>query len=435
MTKKLAPEKKSCRCLCVVSKSYLTGIALFLSLPFISSCCQPTKTHKQSITVAINKSQQRQQPLQQQAQHLKSSNSNLFDFGEFRLINLLQNPADNAHILQLGDSHTAADFFTGALRDQIQQRYGNAGPGWLPPAWIRGQRSATLKLDTAHAKNWQLISSRLAEHNNFPLGGFLLQPLKKGGQLRLSQYSNDVRFFNVRMLYQSPKEVAISLNQRTVMLAPQADWQWSPAQSVQLPLNLEVHDQHFPQLGGWFVDNGRPGILFSSLGINGATINMLDKWGSNWHSTLQALHPDLVILAYGTNEAFNNELNTDLYYQDLTRHVRQLREKQPQTALLIIGTPDAIKQPLARNCQAQRPIQLTKVQAIQRQVAQEQQTLYWDWQAMMGGACSFTTWQAKGLAQKDGVHFTSEGYKLSAQALYQDLQQLLTDLTQSNLKQ
>ena len=32
-------------------------------------------------------------------------------------------------ILQIGDSHTSADFFSGELRQRLQQRYGNGGAG------------------------------------------------------------------------------------------------------------------------------------------------------------------------------------------------------------------------------------------------------------------------------------------------------------------
>ena len=37
-------------------------------------------------------------------------------------------------ILQIGDSHTAADYFTGELRQKLQARYGNGGVGYLEPA-------------------------------------------------------------------------------------------------------------------------------------------------------------------------------------------------------------------------------------------------------------------------------------------------------------
>ena len=37
------------------------------------------------------------------------------------------------HILQIGDSHTAGDRITGAVRAALQVRFGNGGRGVLPP--------------------------------------------------------------------------------------------------------------------------------------------------------------------------------------------------------------------------------------------------------------------------------------------------------------
>src|SRR6202040_4391800 len=36
-------------------------------------------------------------------------------------------------ILQLGDSHTAADFFTGRVRERLQEIYGSGGAGSIVP--------------------------------------------------------------------------------------------------------------------------------------------------------------------------------------------------------------------------------------------------------------------------------------------------------------
>lgn len=397
---------------------YLTRTIVLLSALLLSSCSQPPVQKDEPRVVAVPEVR-------------AHTSGHLTNYGESRLISLadkLLGMNQSSHIIQLGDSHTAADFFTGALRTVLQQRYGNAGPGWLPPAWIRGQRSAALKPGEVAADQWQLTSSRMQTHPNFPLGGFLLQPLRSGSRLQLTQYTPDNTAFSVRALYQSPYLVPVLINGDPVTWAASENWQWSAKQHMQLPLTLETLDDAYPRLGGWLVENGQPGVLLSSLGINGATIHMLDKWGSNWQIPLQALQPDLLILAYGTNEAFNDDLDSGDYYATLTRHIELLRAQQPHAALLIIGAPDVIKHSSAETCEGRRPVQLSSVQAIQRQVAREQHTLFWDWQAMMGGVCSFSDWQVRGLAQKDGVHFTSDGYKASANAFYQDLERHLENL-------
>ena len=40
---------------------------------------------------------------------------------------------ERVNILQIGDSHTAADHFSGRLRELFQASFGNAGRGMLPP--------------------------------------------------------------------------------------------------------------------------------------------------------------------------------------------------------------------------------------------------------------------------------------------------------------
>lgn len=351
----------------------------------------------------------------------------LTDFGDPALPALaarLRSADQVTHIVQLGDSHTAADFFTGRLREALQGDYGDAGPGWLPPAWIRGQRSATLKPGEADSKHWQLTSSRLQEHADFPLGGFVLQALAAGSRIEVQPYAPDSGSYRWRALYQSAQPVTLGVQGEATVWPATAGWQWSAPATSGLPLALTAEEAGLT-LGGWLLERDSPGILLSSLGINGATSHMPWRWGAGWLDSLAALQPDLLILAYGTNEAFNDELERDSYYAALSGQLTQLRAALPQSVLLLVGVPDAIQYRHAEGCDAKRPRPLAMVRAVQRQVAREQQALYWDWQAMMGGRCSFERWQAEALAQPDGVHLTRAGYEASAHALYRDLQALL----------
>lgn len=56
--------------------------------------------------------------------------------------------------------------------------------------------------------------------------------------------------------------------------------------------------------------------------------------------------------------------------------------------------------------------------SIQKQVAKSERTLYWNWQAAMGGAGSVEVWQKRGLTRPDLVHQTLQGYKESAKIFY-----------------
>ncbi|HSC67701.1 MAG TPA: hypothetical protein VLC79_08425, partial [Cellvibrio sp.] len=75
-------------------------------------------------------------------------------------------------IMQLGDSHTGGDYFSGQLRTRLQQAYGNAGIGWLTPGYITNQRSHQVLL--RGKGSWKLSDAKINKHTGiFPLGGFI----------------------------------------------------------------------------------------------------------------------------------------------------------------------------------------------------------------------------------------------------------------------
>ena len=58
------------------------------------------------------------------------------------------------------------------------------------------------------------------------------------------------------------------------------------------------------------------------------------------------------------------------------------------------------------------------VRAIQREVAARQGVLFFDWFALFETECGADRWYRRGLAQKDRVHLTGQGYWLAADKLY-----------------
>ncbi len=62
----------------------------------------------------------------------RSSGSSLTAFHQ-ALASLEAGRTQRVNILQIGDSHTAGDHFSGRLRELFQGQFGNAGRGMLPP--------------------------------------------------------------------------------------------------------------------------------------------------------------------------------------------------------------------------------------------------------------------------------------------------------------
>ncbi len=332
------------------------------------------------------------------------------------------------HIVQIGDSHTAADFFTGELRHLFQQHYGDAGPGFVPPIAIPGQRTATLNR-LSDKSDWLLSSSRKDKRANYPLGGLIAQPKSDKSRILLKPLHTSQKGYYLQALYQSTTgslmQVSSSSRQSLALPATGNRWQLSPPVSTQLPSTISVDSAHHLNLGGWVIRSNKPGVMLSAIGLNGATLNMLDKWQSQWSATLAQMSPDMVILAFGTNEAFNDTLDLAAYAQNLQDKIQQIRKQSAHAVIMLVGPSDSIKFNHATSCRAQMPVNLMNVIQIQKHIAAQEHALFWDWQANMGGPCAIRNWQSHGLASADNVHLSANGYKKSAQALYRQLSQML----------
>ena len=353
--------------------------------------------------------------------------NNLQNFNENNAQNLIRAFQNNSvHIIQLGDSHTAADHMTDALRTQLQNRLGNGGMGWGMPMYFAGQRLSRFGYDN---QGWQPISSRSQRDENYTLGGLLATPQFDGATLTIKAKQNEQAQKITVSLRQASQDGAFigsdAQGRRFTLEAPVKNNTWQTVSfNAQLPFTLRAQNANHSAIGGWWAQNqsGR-GAVVSALGINGGELSYWDRWNSTaWRNELATIAPQLVILAYGTNEGYNNSLDVDHAREILTEKIRQIRSASPKTAIMIISAPESLKN-TAGSC-GTRPIKLDAVQNMQYQVAQSSQTLFWNWQQAMGGECSMKSWINRGDAARDGVHFSASGYQKLGQMLANDLLEL-----------
>ena len=72
-------------------------------------------------------------------------------------------------ILQIGDSHTANDSFSSRMREQFQERFGDAGRGVLPPGVpYRWYRPSRVSVDQ---EGWSVVSSYRGDPGPYGITG------------------------------------------------------------------------------------------------------------------------------------------------------------------------------------------------------------------------------------------------------------------------
>lgn len=333
-------------------------------------------------------------------------------------------------IIQLGDSHTAGDYFSGQLRQRLQNQFGNAGIGWLTPGYITNQRSAQVLLRSTGS--WKVSDAKQHKHSGvFPVGGFIntsagnsileikVKEAPAAGKWRLNIWQNS-----------GPTLWSLALPGGKVYKLPgqgdaKAPWKLSTEElGAERVSGLKLLAPPGGKLGGVILDRMAPGITLDALGNNGSVANVINRWdSSSLRSQLQWRNPQLIILAYGTNEAFGNDLLPETYEAELRQAIRALRGAAPEAAILLVGAPSSAKSRpphISGGCRVPLPPSLIKVQNSQRRIARQEGTLYWDWGAMMGGNCGAQVWlkQKVPLMRPDLVHMSPEGYVASADALY-----------------
>jgi lysophospholipase L1-like esterase len=158
------------------------------------------------------------------------------------------------------------------------------------------------------------------------------------------------------------------------------------------------------------------GVTLSNLGVVGAQlVHFARTDDAVVAAELAAYRPDLIVLAFGTNEGFDPDLPLDSYEAALRGQIARLRRLAgAETPILLLGPPDAAaRQPsgLAGACGDgwAVPRGLEAVRSRQLRVARAVHAAFWDWAAAMGGRCASSAWRASDEMRGDHVHFTRSG--------------------------
>jgi len=156
------------------------------------------------------------------------------------------------------------------------------------------------------------------------------------------------------------------------------------------------------------------GVSYDVFGINGAKANRILSWNQPaLVAAIRARDPNLIILAYGTNELTDGTW-TDASYESLLGEILQLfHNAAPNASIIVLGPPDRDDLPVGAR--------LIEILNAERRAALANNAAFWSAFDAMGGAGSMQKWVRLGLAQPDRVHLTGAGYAKLADMFYEDL--------------
>jgi lysophospholipase L1-like esterase len=389
------------------------------------------------------------------------------------------------HILQIGDSHTAGDAFTGAWRDLLQARYGGGGRGVLAagrPYAGYLTRGVTAAMSGGWRVNAEFGAGSASPRPPIGVAGFSLTSGTPGASIMLT--SDGGQSFDRFVLCAIARPNAGSLTVRIGAAESRFDLDSNTERPQCRTFALDrpnpsvtvTADERPVTITSWatFRDDG--GVALSNVGVVGSQLMHFARTDDAvLAEEFRSYRPDMIVLAFGTNEGFSPSVSPFGYESTLRSAVGRLRRLAGNVPILLLGAPDAAsRQPALRNnapgaaiaCNDATPAPpppmaaapdaedldatvaalaattapvtapvrpaasglfvppgMQVVRDIQRKIAGELNLAFWDWNARMGGACSAPKWVRSNPPRMRGdyVHFNALGGRDLATRLQADL--------------
>ncbi|MGB0850170.1 MAG: GDSL-type esterase/lipase family protein [Bacteroidia bacterium] len=316
-------------------------------------------------------------------------------------------------IVHIGDSHIQADILSGTVRQNIQERFGHAGRGFVFPYKIAAT-TGVYDVRFSYDGTWKKASvMKNYTEAHLGLAGYSVSPSHSSNfVLRLKNaeetddYFNYVSFLGSNACFYPElldstfivegHEVAFREIQDSVVFRPKTDSN----------SNMELQ--------GIVLKNGCSGVLYHSAGVNGSsTLQYLRSDG--FENQIAELDADLVIVSFGTNDcyvpsrSFCEHCVKERYQQIISR----IRSKNPMVSILLTAPTDHYYYRKYSNPN------IPKLVKVLHEVSVEEKVALWDLYDIMGGKNSIVEWRNENLARRDLIHFTKEGYYKQGDMLYE----------------
>ena len=402
----------------------------------------------------------------------------------FEKLYLLENEkSGQVNIVHIGDSHIQADLFSGMIRKNLQEKFGNGGIGFSFPhtlaktngsyavkytsntAWdsrrniyapedgvdvglsgigLQTKQDFVIEVnvrDTANSFNTIKIIS--PDYSGFDLAttskpiaiessvpkkishtikrGEVLGTIARKYGVTVAQIknANGLRSDNIR----AGQTLSIPTGQMEKKQVQRSEFIPFPLEKDSLadyyvstqPLSkiyiLPNRDYKNYSLNGLVLEKDKPGLLYHSIGVNGAKASDYNKYPL-FFKQLKALQPDLIVISLGTNESFDKMVVQD-YMVQLNLFLDNIRQQNPDACVLVMTPPPSLfnrKYPNTFVAEYAKHIQM-----------QETERLYasWDLFSEMGGLFNVNKNAANGLMSADKVHYSVQGYEKQGQLFYE----------------
>ncbi len=335
-----------------------------------------------------------------------------------------ENTHQAVRVIHYGDSILTTDELTNAVRNRLQDRFGDGGHGFVllgrPWRWYR-------HIGVTHGadRKWRArpMSADPIKDGLMGLGAVAFETESKGatvwaGTAEEGDFGKIAETFELSYLVQ-PKggtfDILIDDVFRESISTNSAEKK-SAHHIVKVPigpakLTIRTKGDGPVRVFGVVIENGSSGVVYDTIAVNGARISNFDRIDpEHFQSELRLRNPNLVIMMCGANEGNNDALSLNYYKEQLAGLLRRIRAALPDASCLVMGPMDQATMTESGELESKKMPR--KLSRVQQEVSAEQNCAFFNTFSAMGGNGSMPKWVKRGLAGGDYIHPTDQGARI-----------------------
>ena len=323
---------------------------------------------------------------------------------------------DHVRIGVFGDSNMTMDWITGEMRRTLQEKYGDAGHGYValgrPWNWYRHMdvRSGHERLDwTAFA-----VSTHPSQDRAYGFAGIAARSERAQAITWVATAPGDAPIgtrasrFDVYYL-KKPNAGAFEIRVDGAPVStvstdgPELEAGFHEFSLADAPHKVQFVATSFKSvtLFGVSLEREAPSFVIDSLGVGAVSGPLLLRQNADvMKASLARRKYDLIILLLGSNQVWPVK-----YESWMGELIARFRDALPNVSVLMMTPVDQVT-----SVKATRSVpDLALVARQNEKIARANKCAFWDFRGAMGGEASMVRFIATGMGHADGIHLTQKG--------------------------